>query len=321
MTVSAQAASHLFPLLPVEILLPIVQSSKSSRVVCVYDLRTGQAVPLEGVSKEQQITLRSAHMIAEEWFAWLKFSWLDKTCRMIAQIEMLRLGNKVVRAIEELDCVQECASRGWFLDVWKIYFYYKWEKLKTCPSILHWNINTEFDVQSRAFVFFLLDINQKYSLGLLDAKDKDGYLPIHSVCHIVNPAENQKKMLCQIVQKMAKSDPRARTHVRALVARRIYPVLVNVNAIFLAAFAKNFDIIPELLRMGADLEQENDSDETAFQLLQEFAPKNSPAPDYLLSLGAEFRLPIPRACRDQPAATERKNPTLLSWLSSFIFGR
>lgn len=281
----------------------------------VPNLQTLKMIPLE-IPPNQQEKLKEAHKVTEVWFAWMHISWINREHRSLAHENMALLGKQVIQLVEEIKgCMKSCIDRGWFLDVWKVYHFTKTyiEQRK----ILHWAVAPEFHTQSKAFISFLLDLNQKHALGLLREKDESGYLPLHAACHVMHPSKVQQLVLADLIQKMVRKDPPS---VSMLINPRIYPYKVDVAPLFLAAFSENLEAISVLLDNGADLEQKNSEEATVLQLLQEFASKDSPALAYLISLGAQLPAPTSPACRTNLYEKTEKNPTIFQWIWTLIKG-
>ncbi|MBA3722327.1 MAG: hypothetical protein H0W88_07990 [Parachlamydiaceae bacterium] len=142
--------------------------------------------------------LDKAHQLAIEWYQYGTLASINKQFNKCVQQDQNLIGNKIVELLDPIQevghvgtrAIRDCVDCGWYLMALKIYFICKPQNLHNKASdptyhegfkrnILHNAISPNYSrTISPIFIEFVLIMNKKHSLGLLEQRSTRNGTPL-----------------------------------------------------------------------------------------------------------------------------------------------
>lgn len=160
-------------------------------------------------------TFEKVHLIAEKWHALDSLAAVNHQINANVKILKDKLAEKIIKELDEIqknetagEIFCDLVGNGMYLAALKIYYLHKPENLNKGAdgNILHKALERISD-SSFIFIQFILDMNEKYNLGLLTQKNKKGQIPFEIV---VGGSRLKAEEYCIILKRMLKdvADPK-----------------------------------------------------------------------------------------------------------------
>jgi hypothetical protein len=135
--------------------------------------------------------LESAHLLLEKFYCILTFSKASKKLYDLFEEKRARLIKEIVQNVSDCESsengknnLHRCINEGAYLKVLQIFFYHKPKLLSNYGDMyrgidyLHVACTPKSGIVSFSFVAFLLEMDKKHNLNLLNQKSIYGYIPL-----------------------------------------------------------------------------------------------------------------------------------------------